>query len=223
MNFLQLEAIILKSSSFAEREKIITLFAPSRGLLRVFVKGDQAERSGLTASFTKGEFVLRQAGSGAFRLRDGKIIESYLPLRQSLEGLLAAEKIASLLISFSYGDALSELYVELDHALQFLSKTNRTEAILASFGLKVLKAEGVLQIDPICSACRQFLKEGSFRFGGERFCEKDAPYHAVSFSREEEFLLFYLYSASPEALIEIELEELFFTKVNVIVEQALSK
>ncbi len=149
-------AFFFKAELCGESERLLTLFTRGKGISLLFASTKRG-RSGSFLLYSKYEMVVRAKREGHYRLFEARLLDSF-GLRDSLDSLLAAEKLASQLMLFScQGEELGELYHEFERALGLLGRDERGDSILLSFALKLLKAEGIFQVEPSCSHCRGLL------------------------------------------------------------------
>jgi len=221
-NLLKTEGIVIQSTPYGEYDKILTLFTPQQGLLKLFVKTTQKTRFHQlpsTIPFAKAEFFYSTTRALP-KLHEATLLISHHNLRNSLECLEVAAKCNhALLRSQSQGKAAPKLYTLFSH---YLEKLTLSPAILyASFLLKILKHDGLLQKEKSCSLCKIPLQE-IWRFGGECFCKKHALQGALNFSQDEEKNLFFLAeSRSLADITSFTFEESFTSKIAILFEAAM--
>ncbi|NGX47132.1 MAG: DNA repair protein RecO [Chlamydiae bacterium] len=142
------EGLVLRSIDYKDRQKIITLFTPTRGLISLIVKGITRKKSHLltlTSPFTKAEYHFSIRRSELYTFRDGTPLKTHHNLRQNLRHLQSATTlIKALLTSQLPGKPAPKLYnltlTYLKHLPTFADPTSLT----ASFLLKLLKHDGHL-------------------------------------------------------------------------------
>jgi len=201
------EGLVLRSFPYKDRQKIITLFTPTRGLISLIVKGITQKKIHLltlTSPFTQGEYHFHIGRSELYSFRDGSPIQTNHALRQRLPSIEAATLIAkALLDSQMPHKAAPNLYkLTLAYLAQIPQHENPT-TLIASFLLKLLKYEGHLSLHP-CTRCGQ---TASHLHLGESYCQSHAPVRAHPFTLQEWSVLQTLtearsFSALKEASIE---------------------
>lgn len=216
VKIFQSTGIVLNSFPFSEKDKILTLFTKERGIVKLFVKGRQFFNQALTERYTVGDFLYSQGRGDLYQFCDGSVLEQNPQLRLSFEALQMGEKLASAILQSQWQD--KEAPHLFDLFLVFLKKVP-AEGLYAPFLLKILKHEGVLQLEPICSSCGSALERG-WRFGGERFCKGHAPNTSLEFNDEEEGHIYTFFSArSFDTLLSSPTSWDFVSKIEVLFTQ----
>ncbi|NGX53295.1 MAG: DNA repair protein RecO [Chlamydiae bacterium] len=215
----QVEGIVLHAVPFKEYDKILTLFTPTTGLLKLFFKSSRRfsfVQNALTTPLTVGEYLYSQGRKDLHRFRDGTILHQNLALRNNLETLQTAEKLAHAIYQSQWpGKAAPQLYLLLRTFLEKIPESPHPDTLHTAFLLKILKHEGILQHSPS--------QEEAYRYGGECFSSNAAPAGAHLFTREEEReFTFLTHSRSFQELSSYELSEELKTKIETLFDQALS-
>lgn len=99
MALYKAEAVVLRSRSLGEADKIVTLFTYERGKVEAVARGVRRPRSrllGVTQLFTHGRFLLYERKS-LDTISQGEIVRSFLPLREDLLRMAHAAYVAELL------------------------------------------------------------------------------------------------------------------------------
>lgn len=218
------EGIVLQATNYREYDKILTIFTPHNGLLKLFVKATKKTKLNLhpySVPLAKGEFLYSE-GKALCKLHEGSLLNSHHELRNSLECLETAAKMISALLKSQIGDKSSpKLYLLFSFYLENLQNSKYPETVYISFLLKLLKHEGILQRGG-CTYCKEPLKF-SYRYGGESFCEKHALKGSQSFSEEEEKILFFLSEGRDFSKIgSFPLDKSFISKIISLFAQATS-
>jgi DNA repair protein RecO (recombination protein O) len=213
------EGIVLQVTPYKEYDKIITIFTPLHGLLKIFVKGKKSHHLPFTIPFARGEYIYN-AGRALPQLIDASLISSSDHLRNSLESLEISAKIQwALLKTQLQGKPAPKLYTLFS---LFLEKIPLSLSLYGSFLLKILKHEGAWQKELKCSICNKILKE-TWRSRGECFCKKDMPKAALYFSEEEEKMIFFLMeSRSLSTIASFSFEKSLILKIETLFESALT-
>ncbi len=143
------EGVILGSQGYGEGDRIITVFTPDFGLIKLFAKGASRPRSkhgAATTPLVRAEFLYTRGRSDLYRLLEGSVVDPFLHLRDSLTALeTAGHLIQDILASQWPGKAAPLLYSLVIHYLTHLSSVP-PESLLASFRLKILCHEGLLAV-----------------------------------------------------------------------------
>lgn len=224
---LQTEAIVLHTLPFKDYDRIVTVFTPQEGLIKLFVKGSKKGMTHLftfTTPYTVVELLYTPTSSGLYRLFEGSLIKQHLPLRDSFSSLQTAERLGTAILSSQWqGKASPTLYALLCSYLDGISTAENHHAISASFLLKVLRHDGLLQLSSTCSICHCLLVDG-MRYRGERFCNQHAPHPSHPFSDPEEKILSFLaFSRSFEKIGAFPCDEELLNKVIVLFKQSLEE
>ena len=140
------EGIVLKSYAYKDRERVIHLFTPDRGIVHLIVKNlsvKNPQRVNLTTPLCRGEYVYYQGKSEIYRFVEGSILNLHLALRASLKLLkLSANMLHTIHASQLPQKPSPKLYQLL---LSYLKKLPLSpESLWMSFHLKLLKQEGLL-------------------------------------------------------------------------------
>lgn len=179
---LKTEGIVLQSIAFKEYDRILTLFTPL-GLLKIFArihKHSYLQLSALTSPLTRAEFCYVKGSKELHRLREGSLLNQHLRIRETYESLQAAHTMLRALYASQFpGKTSPDLYSLFSLFLELLPEVKNPQALESVFLLKILKHEGVLELQSPITA--------SFRFAGERYLNKqDAPEGAIELTEEEE-------------------------------------
>ncbi|NGX38063.1 MAG: DNA repair protein RecO [Chlamydiae bacterium] len=145
------EGLVLRSLDYKDRQKIITLFTPTCGIISLIVKGITRKKTHLltlTSPFTQAEYHFSIRRSDLYTFRDGTLLNTHHTLRQSLSTIEGASVLAkALLTSQLPGKPAPALYrltlTYLKHLPAFTDPTSLT----TSFHLKLLKHDGHLTPD----------------------------------------------------------------------------
>jgi hypothetical protein len=142
------EGIVLRSSDYKERQRIITVLTLDAGVMSLIVKNiskNNAHLIALTTPFCRSEFVYKKGNSELMSLLEGTPLDEHGGLRQSYAHISAAgEIIQAILLSQLPGKPAPALYQLLQVYLKQLSSFPNPENLLCSFYLKVLKHEGMI-------------------------------------------------------------------------------
>ncbi len=137
------EGLVVKSIDFKDRQKIITIFTPTRGLISLIVKGITRTRPHLltlTSPFTQAEFHFSVRRSDLYLLRDGTPLETHHNLRENLTTLTAATSLLKALTGSQLpGKPAPALYQLTLAYLKHLPSFSTPTALTASYHMKLLK------------------------------------------------------------------------------------
>jgi DNA repair protein RecO (recombination protein O) len=218
MTIFQSEGIVLQSIPFKERDRIITLFTKEGGMVKLFMKGKFAFQNGLSERFTIGDYLYSQGKGEMFRFCDGSVVEQNLDLRTSWEALEMGEKMCATILKSQWPEKEApELYGFLISFLKKIPQAVSLETLWSAFLVKLMKHEGVLQLEPHCSQC---FERVSLRHGGERFCLSHAPRESIEMTPEEEKHVARLYEERGfEGLLSQTLSREFAGKIEILFSQ----
>lgn len=147
MDILCTEGVILQVIPFRNEDQILTLFTPDRGVLKLFCK-KHSRQGQRYMPLTRAEVSYREKRSEIFACEDISIVDSYLTLRQTLTMLQAACDLLKVInTSQLLGKEAPQLYKLLLFFLDKLPLSKDPNLIVAAFKLKVLKSEGLFNIE----------------------------------------------------------------------------
>lgn len=156
-----IEGVILRSMSYRDYDQILTLFTPDQGILKFIYKGNKRKRAarGSLNPLTRVEITYKEGRGDLYPCEEIILVDSYLSLRKQLASLEAA---CDLLAAVSFSQWVGKTAPPIYHLLTFyLAKMPLVQdpwVLAASFRLKILKYEGVL--DPNLSLDEPFFDEG---------------------------------------------------------------
>lgn len=202
------EGIVLRSQDYKERHRIITLFTPE-GRLSLIVRGISRKNTrllSLTTPFCHGEYLYRRGHSELLSFRDGTILDDHYSLRNSLKSLQVAGALANAVLTSQMADkpapALFSLYKSYHNQVPHFSNP---EVLLASFQLKLLKHDGLLNTASYCSEDDD----------NSAFILQEEADHGFDFSRSEKEHLWALDSALQfSSLRDFQLSPLLAQKID---------
>ena len=215
----KLKAIVLRAVPFKDRQSILTLLSEEKGIVSMIVKGLSKSRPHLVACINplcEAEFIYTEGRSDLLKCLDASVIDTHFPLREKYSYLQQGMQLAKILLqSQCPGKATPSLYALLSRFLkQIPSFKEALPSLSSSFLLKLLKHEGLLQLDPSCSVCCE--QREVYSYGGEIYCKRHAPSGSFSFSEREWKILELLADASSfQVLREIPLENAFREKIEL--------
>jgi DNA repair protein RecO (recombination protein O) len=189
---IQTEGVILQAFNYQDYDRILSVFTYDHGLIKLISKWANSPKQRtkvITAPLTHAEFIYTQTQSELHTCREISPIKQHLELRQSLPVLEAACQMAQALNSTQpLNTPAPDLYRLFNSYLDKLPSMKDPHALTASFKLKLLRHDGVLLLNEVCSHCSAPLDEGSL-FSGEVFCLRHVPNGGVPFNKEEFLLL----------------------------------
>ncbi len=176
----KVDGILLFAHSYLERKKILKIFT-SDGLLSLFAK--KTTLSSLYTPFIIGEWIYEKKNKELLPLVDASIINDLSDLRQTYETLFAAGQIADALLKSQLSQKPSPLLYALTIAyFEKLATFEMPQNLVASFRLKLLLHEGLLNLQNKCSICSSYATSLDL---GESLCHRHRSPTSISFSEEE--------------------------------------
>ncbi len=149
----QAEGIVLRSTEYKDRQRIIAIFTHTQGIIHVIVKGLSPKKPhllALTSPFSQAEFTYAKGRSDLFRFVEGNLLNSHLSLRNTLIHFQAAGKLVQAIHrSQLLGKPAPLLYTLFTRALSALPFLPKPELLITLFSLKLLQHEGLF--DPALS------------------------------------------------------------------------
>lgn len=139
------EAIVLRRQDFGEADRLLTLFTPGLGKIRVIAKGARKPRSrkaGHIESFMRTKMLFAR-GRNLDLVTQAELVEPYRPLREDLVRVTYASHAVELLDRFTAeNDAHPELYHLLAEALGWLAETRDLLLTTRYYELRLLSLTG---------------------------------------------------------------------------------
>ncbi|WP_043933915.1 DNA repair protein RecO [Bacillus sp. EB01] len=208
------EGIIIRTTDYAETNKVVTLYTRERGKIGVMARGAKKPNSRLSAItqlLTHGYFLF-QKGSGLGTLQQGEIISPMRSIRGDIFLTAYASYVSELTDKATDDSKANPYHYEL--LLQTLicfDEGYDPEVITMIYEMKMLNVLGLYPVLDQCSVCGS--TDGHFSFsireGGficHRCLEKD-PYHfKISQAAAKLLRLFYHFDLSRLGNISVKQE-----------------
>jgi DNA repair protein RecO (recombination protein O) len=148
----KIEGIILQTVKFQDYDQIATLYTPSLGILKLFIKGafqTKNQKGALTSPLSRAEFIYHEGKSALYSCREISMLNPHLNLRQNLTHLEAALDLLKVIHDSQWEHAPApDLYHLLVSYLEKIPVVPDPLVLTLSFRLKVLRHEGVLKLQP---------------------------------------------------------------------------
>ncbi len=132
----RVQAIVLRRTDFGEADRLLTLFTPDLGKIRVNAKGARkpsSRKSGHVELFTHVDLLIAK-GQHMDVITQADTIEAFIALRNNLERVSYAYYLAELVDKFSEeGSENRPVFDLLVHALGWLSEPTTNPDLLARF------------------------------------------------------------------------------------------
>ncbi len=147
MDLLHTNGIITHAIAFKEYDRIISLFTPNNGLIKVVVKGAFREKHSQGATtqplgFIEAECVRR--GGELYSCSNLEMIDSHTALRNDIKTLQAACEMLQIINATQLAEKNApKLYQLLRIYLKQLPLAENAQAVALSFKLKTLRHEGL--------------------------------------------------------------------------------
>ncbi len=169
---------MLRRSDFGEADRLLTVFTPGRGKLRLIAKGARkpsSRKSGHVELFSRGQFLVA-VGRELDIVTQAETLEPYLPLREELERTTYAYYFAELADAFTAErDENRPLFVLLSEAFGWLCTADDLPLAARYFELHLLSLVGYQPQLFVCPSCRELLKPEVNYFSaseGNVFCRR---------------------------------------------------
>ena len=135
--------IVLRYTPFKDRQKILTIFSKTLGVLSLLLK-QSSHTTCLSEPFCEAEWILSKRQGDLFYLQDVTLVNLHFPLRQKLSYLQTASSMTSILLQSQLPEKPAPHLYELYRAfLQQIPQFACQKTLLGSFYLKLLRHEGV--------------------------------------------------------------------------------
>ncbi len=148
MDKLHTEGIIVRAFPFQDHDRILSLFTPEAGLIKLCVKGAYLKKSNHGSAsnpLNHVEVIYKKGKSEIHSCYDIEVLNHHLPLRQALNTLECACDMLQTVGLTQYPEKPSpKLYALLLIYLKKLSLIADPMLLSTSFRLKTLKNEGLL-------------------------------------------------------------------------------
>jgi DNA repair protein RecO (recombination protein O) len=155
------EAIVLKRTDFGEADRLLTVFTPSRGKLRLIAKGVRkptSRKSGHVELFTRVNLLVA-VGRNLDIVTQAEALEYYRSLREDLLRTTYAYYAAELLDAFAAErDENPQEYILLRDALGWLSETDDLPLAARYYELHLLSLAGYQPQLHLCVQCKQVIE-----------------------------------------------------------------
>jgi DNA repair protein RecO (recombination protein O) len=156
------EAIVLRRADLGEADRLLTIFTPGRGKLRVVAKGARkvgSRKGGHVELFTRSNLLLARARELDI-VSQAETVEAYRPLRQDLLRSTYAHYFAELLDRFTGEEQESgELYDLLAETLSHLCEATNPALVARYYELHLLALAGYQPRLFDCVQCGKRLRE----------------------------------------------------------------
>lgn len=185
METIRSEGIILQSLPLRDWDLLITAFTKEFGVMKFYYKKGQSKKrnkGALTSPLTCAEFICRKGNFDLIPLSEISVIDLHIDLRKTLEFLeYSCSWLKLIQRSQLPGKPAPNLYLLLKAFLRSLPQFPKPETLHACFLLKLLRHEGLIELNPFCSVCNE---PAAFQ-AGEPFCASHCSTNAIPFNANE--------------------------------------
>jgi DNA repair protein RecO (recombination protein O) len=155
------EAIVLRRTDFGEADRLLTVFTPDRGKLRLVAKGARkpsSRKSGHVELFTRGQFLVA-AGRNLDIVTQAETLEPFLALREDLLRTTYAYYVADLADAFTADrDENRYIYDLLNDAFGWLCVASDLTLVARYYELHLLGLAGYQPQLFFCGSCGKRLE-----------------------------------------------------------------
>lgn len=155
---IRTEAIILRRSDFGEADRLLTIFTPRQGKLRVMAKGARkptARKSGHVELFARTDLLLHY-GRDFWIVAQAEMTEPYLPVREDLLRAAYASYAAELFDRFTADEdstGAADLFALLDATLYRLCGEADLRIVARCYEMRLLDLVGFRPNLTTCVLC----------------------------------------------------------------------
>ena len=176
---VSLKGIILTTSEFKDKDRMVRILSPDRGIVEFCAKGTGkpgSKYSFVSVPFMLCDFVL-SGSHGYYYLKDASIIESNSEIMKDLDLMLVAGHIADCLLQSVQSEEMSpEIYELTVYALYSLSQRRSSpKTVYSAFNWRLLILLGLASSYERCTSCGRPLSDGKYKVklgGGYAICEE---------------------------------------------------
>lgn len=161
------EAIVIHQKEIGEADRLLTLYTPHLGKLKVVAKGVRRPKSkiGGHLELLNRSTVLLARGQNLDTISQAQLIESFLALRDDLWRLSCGLYVAEMIDRFTpERQANVDLYQLLLHTLHRTAGAKKGDLVLRFFEIRLLDIIGYRPQLHECVQCEQAIKSGPFAF-----------------------------------------------------------
>jgi DNA repair protein RecO (recombination protein O) len=155
------EAIVLRRADFGEADRLLTVFTPERGKLRLVAKGARkptSRKSGHVELFSHGQFMVA-VGRELDIVTQAETLEPFLPLREDLLRTTYAYYVAELADAFTAEqDENRALFGLLMDAFGWLCAADDLPLVARYYELHLLGLAGYQPQLFVCGSCKKRLE-----------------------------------------------------------------
>jgi len=214
------QGIVLKTTPFQDRSKILQILTQDLGLISVIIKNLSKKNLNLisiSSLFTVSELVLKKAKSDIFSFRDGTVVDANMHLRKDLKFINSASFMTKAILSTNAHHKKDSIYLLFKSYLKNIAIN--PDALLISFLLKILSSENFLHLKTQCNICENLAESIQ---QGESLCLKHSNEFAIKFSIEDFKKMFVLCFSKSFSLVEkIDISQNLKEKINSLFQELI--
>jgi DNA repair protein RecO (recombination protein O) len=158
------QAIVLRRTDFGEADRLLTVFTPDRGKLKLIAKGARkptSRKSGHVELFSHGQFMVA-VGRNLDIVTQAETLEPFLPLREDLVRTTYAYYVAELADAFTAErDENRPLFALLKDVLGWLCTAEDLRLAVRYYELHLLGLAGYQPQLFVCGGCKRQLEPES--------------------------------------------------------------
>ena len=169
MPLLKTAGIVLKSRKWGEADRIVSFFTLKYGQVRGIARGARRMKSRFGSAlepFVHCDLNLfEKHGDSLYRISQADIRQSFHTLRDSLEAISAAARLANLAGAITAdGDAVPRIFHALVKGLQAVTESTDPSHTAALYEVEILRFAGYLPHIDRCTNCRSREGGGAWFF-----------------------------------------------------------
>jgi len=214
---IKVRGIVIREYEAGESDKRLTVFCKEHGRLMVYARGARKPTSkflSVAQMFTYADFVLTK-GRGFYSLAQADIIESFYPLREDYDRLMAAYQVAEVCEKTLWDNLESDkLLLLLLRALSVLVKGDLPPTQISSvFLLRFFDVFGLRPQAEACVICNAGVESGAFLCAEGLVCRSHKPARsilmsagavsALRFALDSELKESFFFAASDNVIVEL--------------------
>ena len=158
--------LLLQAIPYLGQQKILKVFTAGSGMLSILSK--RVKNSAVVSPFCIAEWVYKKGSREIHSLVDASLSDGLLDLRSRYEAVSTAGQIAQDLVRTQLpGKPSPDLFALSCAVFQKIASFQHPEVLTALFRLKLLIHEGLLSLEPTCTACSE---PALCLFQGESYC-----------------------------------------------------
>lgn len=220
--FYKSKALVLSSIPYRDFDRIVTFFSEGEGLIKVLILGgNRIKKRIFCEPLSLVELIYKPKKNDLYAFIEGKVVDSFLNLRESFDHLKAAMSLLQLTSKSQFPHAPSEkIFLLLISYLKKISEFENPEILVSSFLLKMLLLDGGWTIQTKCSKCKALLDPFYYTHQGY-FCKTCTPSKSLYFEVDEiQKMGDLIYEKSFQNLSKIPLTESLSKKIHSLFELA---